>query len=73
MGWVYSLPARGEEYTMMVKTALLAVLVVELFAPSPDKEEAYKIETESDKAGGCCKSRYLLNVGHYLGDSVKNP
>jgi hypothetical protein len=57
---------------MMVKTALFAILVVEFLAPSPDKKETHKIKTKSDKAGGGCKSRDLLNVGHHLGDSVEN-
>jgi hypothetical protein len=57
---------------MMVKSALFAVLVVEFFASAADQEQSHKIKTKSDKAGGGCKSRYLLNAWHHLGDSVKN-
>jgi hypothetical protein len=57
---------------MMVKTALFAVLMVEFFTPSSDKKETHKIKTESDKAGGGCKSRDLLNARHHLGNSVEN-
>jgi hypothetical protein len=73
MDWGYSLPARCAKKTVTVTTTLLAILAVDFFASASDKEESHKIETESDKAGGCRESRYLLNGRHHLGDSVKNP
>ena len=57
---------------MMIDTALFVVLVVKFFASPSNQEETHKIKTKSDKAGGGCKSWDLLNVGHHLGNAVKN-
>ncbi|MBR9987026.1 MAG: hypothetical protein KFF68_14070 [Desulfosarcina sp.] len=57
---------------MMVETALFTVLVVEFLAPSSNQKKTHKIKAKSDKTGSGCKSRYLLNAWHYLGDSVEN-
>lgn len=58
---------------MMIDTALFVVLVVKFFASPSNQEETHKIKTKTDKAGGGCKNRDLLNIGHYLRDTVKNP
>lgn len=54
-------------------TVLFAVLVIQFFASSSDKEKSNEIKTESDKAGSGCESWNLLNVRHHLGNAVKNP
>jgi hypothetical protein len=55
---------------MALLTPLVAVLVVEFFASTPDEKKPHEIKTEPDKAGGGRKSWYLLDMWHHLGNSV---
>jgi hypothetical protein len=56
----------------MVATDLFVVLMVEFFAAPADKEDPHKIKTKPDEARGSRKYRYLLNIRHHLGNSIKN-
>ena len=51
----------------------LTILVVQFFASAPDQKDSHEIKTESDEAGGGCKSWNLFDGGHHLGNAVENP